>query len=128
MSIDPEHDPKSQSRPGKERQELFNVVDDHLVRSVVPAQGRGRPYEHQCARSTYEQVAHAIDEVGVNGFTLTEIVQRENVPSAQAAVAIAFMKERGCVITRYRQNYAASDSVHLHAMTEYLALAEKGEP
>jgi hypothetical protein len=39
---------------------------------------------------------------------------------------MAFLKERGIVETRYRRNYAATDSVHLDAMTEFYALAENG--
>jgi hypothetical protein len=42
-------------------------------------------------------------------------------------VALAFMKERGCVVTRYRRNYAASRCLFEDAMTEYWALAEKAD-
>ena len=107
-----------------ERNETFEVIDDHLVRKVVPR--RGEPYEHRCPRKAFEQVAHAIDEVGDEGFTLELLVQCEDLPFTQIAVALAFLKERGIVETRYRRNYAATQCAHLDAMTEFYALAENG--
>ena len=105
----------------RERNEIFEVIDDHLVRKVVPR--RGEPYEHRCPRTSFEQVAHAIDELGDEAFTLELLVQREDLPFTQVAVALAFFKERGIVETRYRRNYAATQCAHLDAMTEYFALA-----
>jgi len=107
-----------------QRVEAFRVEDDHLVRQVVPA--RGEPYEHRCTRKTFEQVAHAIDEMVNESHTLEYLVDREALPFSQVAVALAFLKERGIVDTRYRRNYAATQCVHLDAMTEYFALAENG--
>lgn len=106
------------------RNEAFEVADDHLVRKVAPR--RGEPYEHRCPRASFEQVAHAVDELASEGFTLESLVQREDLPFTQVAVALAFLKERGIVETRYRRNYAATDGVHLDAMTEYFALAQNG--
>jgi hypothetical protein len=112
-----------------DRIEHFAVADDHLVRSVVPA--RGEPYEHRCPRAAYEAIAHAAEllgtEAGDPGFTLEELARAAGAPSTQAAVALAFMKERGCVVTRYRRNYAASRCLFEDAMTEYWALAEKAD-
>ena len=108
----------------REPNETFEVSDGHLVRKVVPH--RGNPYEHRCPRASFERVAHAIDEAGDAGFTLESLAQAENLPFTQVAVALAFLKERGIVETRYRRNYAATDSVHLDAMTEFYALAENG--
>ncbi len=105
-----------------ERDERFEVLGGHLVRKVVPA--RGEPYDHRCPLASFERVAHAIDETGDDGFTLESLVEVEGLPFTQVAVALAFMKERGCVTTRYRRNYAATDAVHLDAMIEYHALAE----
>jgi len=104
-----------------QRNETFEVLDDHLVRKVVPL--RGQSYEHRCSRASFEQVAHAIDESSDEAFTLELLVQRENLPFTQVAVALAFCKERGIVETRYRRNYAATPSAHLDAMTEFCALA-----
>ena len=108
----------------RERIESFEVTDGHLVRKVVPV--RGERYEHRCPKASFEQVAHAIDEAGDASFTLETIVECENLPFTQVAVALAFLKERGIVETRYRRNYSATDSVHLDAMTEFYALAENG--
>ena len=104
-----------------QRSETFEVLDGHLVRKVVPR--TGEPYLHRCSVTTFEQVAHAIDEVGDGGFTLETIVAGEDLPFTQVAVALAFLKERGIIVTRYRRNYAATHTgVHLDAMTEYHAL------
>ncbi len=105
----------------RERCETFEVFDDHLVREVVPSWGE--PYRHRCPRTAFEQVAHAVDEFGSDGFTLKTLVEREALPFTQVAVALAYFKERGIVATRCRRNYAATGSVHLDAMTEYYALA-----
>jgi len=113
-----------------ERIELFTVADDHLVRSVIPSRRRGEPYEHRCPRTSYEEIAHTIDaisnEPGDPGFTLEELAEAASMPSTQTAVALAFLKERSCVITRYRRNYAASRCVFEDAMIEFHALREKG--
>ena len=105
-----------------ELNETFEVIDDHLVRKVVPR--HGEPYEHRCPKASFEQVAHAVDELANETFTLESLVQREDLPFTRVAVALAFMKERGIVATRYRRNYAATDGVHLDEMTEFCALAE----
>ena len=104
-----------------ERDERFEVLGGHLVRKVVPA--RGEPYDHRCPLASFERVAHAIDETGDDGFTLESLVEVEGLPFTQVAVALAFMKEHGCVTTRYRRTYAATNAVHLDAMTEYHALS-----
>lgn len=106
------------------RAETFLVEDGYLIRRVVPR--RGEPYEHRCPRKALEQVAFAIDEAGDAAFTLESLVQCEDLPFTQVAVALAFLKERGIVETRYRRNYAATTCAHLDAMTEYFALAESG--
>lgn len=111
-----------------ERIEHFTVSDDHLVRSVIPR--RGEPYEHRCPRTSYEEIAHAIEDFsnkpGDPGFTLEELAEAAGMPNTQTAVALAFMKERGCVVTRYRRNFAASRCAFEDAMIEFHALREKG--
>ncbi len=113
----------------RERSETFEVFDDHLIRKVVPA--RGQPYEHRCPRASFEQIAHAAEELGERGFTLESLVDYErragrDVTFTNVAVALAFLRERSILEVRYRRNYAATASVHLDAMTEYWALAENG--
>ena len=107
-----------------QRVETFVVEDNHLVRMVVPQ--RGRPYEHRCPIKSYERVAWAVEEAKDAAFTLESLAVAEDLPFTLVAVALAFLKERGVVDTRYRRNYAATESVHLDAMTEYFALAEQG--
>ncbi len=110
-----------------EPNETFEVIDDHLARKVVPR--RGEPYEHRCPKASFEQVAHAAEELGAQGFTLESLLQYErnadrDVTFTNVAVALAFLRERGILDVRYRRNYAATQSVHLDAMTEFYALAE----
>ncbi len=107
----------------RKRRQTFEVFDGHLARKVVPR--RGQPYEHRCPLASFEQIAHAAEELGEDGFTLETIAEHEGLPWTRAAVALAFLKERGIVETRYRRNHAATASVHLDAMIEYHALAEK---
>ena len=103
------------------RDEIFEVADGHLIRKVIPA--RGEPYEHRCPVAALDRVAQAIDELGDEPFTLETIHANKDLPWTQVAVAIAFLKERGIIDTRYRRNYAATTvGVHLDAMTEYHAL------
>jgi len=113
----------------RERDETSEVLDDHLVRQVVPA--RGQPYEHRCPRAAFEQIAHAAEELGEQGFTLESLLEYErtagrDVTFTNVAVALAFLRERSILDVRYRRNHAATTSVHLDAMTEYHALAENG--
>ncbi len=106
------------------RDETFAVLDGRLIRTVAPA--RGKLYEHRCPRESFETIAHAVDEFGEAGFTLETLVEREALPFTQVAVALAFLKERSIIETRYRRNYAATDGAHLDAMTEFHAFAENG--
>ena len=105
-----------------ERDETFEILNGDLIRTVVPI--RGKAYRHRCRRATYERVAHAAEELGTAGLTLDDIVDREDLPFSQAAVALAFMKERGCLVTRYRRTYPASEILFEDAMIEFCALAE----
>lgn len=110
--------------PANERDETFVVEAGVLVRRVVPA--KGQPYEHRCPLEAFEAVAHAISEADEKGFVLEEIRASAGVTWTQAAVAIAFLKERGCVLPAHgRRHTAASPVAFEDAMTEYHALAEK---
>ncbi len=109
------------------RQESFEVFDDHLVRKVVPI--RGQPYEHRSPRAAFEQISHAAEELGEQGFTLETLVDYErcagrDLTFTNVAIALAFLRERSILDVRYRRNYSATTAVHLDAMTEYWALAE----
>ncbi|MCC6909684.1 MAG: hypothetical protein IT430_17245 [Phycisphaerales bacterium] len=103
-----------------------------LVRRVEPR--RGQPYEHICTKAVLEDVASAIDCLEGAAFTIESIIQvisggvaARTPPFTQVAVAVAFLKERGCVApARQRKHAAATDDVYLDAMTEYHALREGG--
>lgn len=105
--------------------ESFSVDRDHLVRSVVPR--RGTPYEHRCPRSAYEEVAHAAEEMR-SGITLDRIQAATGLPFTQVAVALAFLKERGCLSPEHGRTQAAPEGLHLDAMTEFHALREEPRP
>lgn len=110
-------------------QEEFKVQDGYLVRLCVPK--RGKPYEHNCPKDAFEQIAHAAEELGQAGFSIDSLVEYERAANRDVtftcvAVTLAFLRERGILETRHRLNYAATPSVHLDAMTEYHALAENG--
>ena len=86
--------------------ERFDVQRGVLVREVRLSDDRS--YTHRCERASFEATAHAIDEAGQRGFTLEELVTATGLPHTQVAVAIAFMKERGCVVTERKRNYPAT--------------------
>jgi hypothetical protein len=104
------------------RHETFRVDRaGMLVRSVTPA--KGRAYEHRCSLEHLERIAHAFDETDA-GHTVESLRDAEDIPMSQAATAIAFLLERGVVISEGRRNHAVGTCVHLDAMTEYHALRE----
>ncbi|MBL1216606.1 MAG: hypothetical protein D8M59_03840 [Planctomycetes bacterium] len=107
------------------RDETFAVADGHLIRSVTPA--RGRPYVHRCSHDSFREVLWAGEDLACGGFTLEEIAAHTNLPSTQVAVALAFLKERGCVETRYRRSYPADRLFYEDGMTEFWALAEESK-
>ncbi len=109
-------------RPIRQRDVRFEVVDDRLVQSVVGPDGRG--YTHRCDRQTYESVAHAIEEAGQTGVTLEPLARAIDAPYTQVNVALGFLKERGCLVTRLRRHYPASTFLFEDAMIEYFAVAE----
>ncbi len=109
--------------------ETFAVEGDRLMRRVRPQ--RGRPYEHACPRDVFERIAHAAEELGEQGFTLQSLIEHERrtggyVSWTSAAVALAFLRERGILEVHGRRHFAATPAVHLDAMTEFWALAEEG--
>ena len=106
----------------RQRDVRFEVIDDHLVQTVIGPDGRG--YTHRCDRQTYEAVAHAIEEAGRAGVTLEPLARAIDAPYTQVNVALGFLKERGCLVTRLRRHYPASTFLFEDAMIEYHALAE----
>jgi len=106
----------------RERNVIFDVVDGVLERKVIFPDDR--TYTHRCTREVYEEVAHAIEERGAQGVTLDPLAKALDLPFTQVNVALEFMKERGCVVTRGRRNYPASTFLYEDAMIEFTFLAE----
>jgi len=107
--------------------ETFVIENDHLVRAVVPK--RGRPYEQTCTTQVYDDVAYAIEQMGACAFTGEEIRGRLDAPSTQVFVALAFLKERSCIVpVRGRRHQAAANYLYEDALIEWHALREKPEP
>ena len=101
----------------------FVVEQNHLVRTV--AMRDGRTYSHRCSLESYTAVAHYIEEHAAEGVTTTMLWQSlHDVPCTQASVALAFLKERGCLEARYRRLFPTSDVFVEDALIEFHALAE----
>ena len=112
----------TQPPPSTPRDETFTVTENILVRAVVPA--RGTPYQHTCDKDVFESVAHAVDELNGASFTYEEIRQKIEAPFTQVAVAVAFLRERGCIVSsQRRRSVAATNDVYLDAMIEWHALS-----
>jgi hypothetical protein len=105
----------------KNRRMEFVMEDGVLVRRVTADDGG---YQHRCSLEVYEKVACAVEEA-VNGTTLIELRQNEDVPFTQANLALEFLKERGIAEVRHRRTYSASTDVYLDAMIEWHALDHK---
>lgn len=102
----------------------FDVVDDHLEMKVVFPDTPGRDYVHRCTRDIFREVAFTIEEKAAGGTTLDDLVAAMDAPLTQVNVALAFMKERGCVEVRRRRTYPASDALYEDAMIEFMYLAD----
>ena len=103
-----------------QRDVRFEVLDGRLVRTVVLPGERG--YAHRCTRGVFEAVAHAIEEHAEEGVTFGPLAAALEAPATQVNVALEFLKERGCVVTRCRRDYPASDVLFEDAMTEFCYL------
>jgi hypothetical protein len=115
------------TRPSRiEDRQTFTIEHGRLVHTVTTRDGR--TYSHRCSLESYKAVAHFIDENVAQGVTtgmLWEAVP--DIPCTQASVAVAFMKERGCLAARYRRLFPTSHFFFEDAMLEFHAL-EYGEP
>lgn len=114
-------------RRPRDRNVNFDVVDGVLTRTVSFRDGHA--YTHRCTRQVYESVAYAIEERGGSGgrgegVTLDSLAAALDLPFTQVNVALEFMKERGCVVTRNRRNYPASTFLYEDAMCEFMFLTE----
>lgn len=107
-----------------ERHETFAIEDGVLVHRVTPK--LGNPYEHTCTEQVFKDVAWAIEQLGTSTFNGECIRESINAPFTQVMVAMAFLKERGCIVpARQRQHKAAGELVYEDALIEWHAQREK---
>ena len=111
-------------RSKQQRVVTFRVQDDYLEMLVTFKQQPERNYTHRCTRDVFREVAYAIEDHAAGGTTLEQIVDAIDAPYTQVNVALAFMKERGCVERRHRRTFPASDIVYEDAMIEFMHLAD----
>ncbi len=105
------------------REESFSVEEGVLIRRVTPR--RGTPYQHSCSEQVFKDVAFAIEHIGAGAFNGEDLVTSLSAPNTQVFTALAFLKERGCIVpARERKHRAASDGVYEDAMIEFHALRE----
>ncbi len=110
-------------RQRRQRRDVqFAVIDGRLVQTVTPR--GGRPYVHRCTRGVFEAVCRAMEACRAAGATMQTLAEAIDAPYTQVNVALEFLKERGCLETRLRRSYPASDVLFEDAMTEFFALAE----
>ncbi len=104
-----------------DHRQTFALEDGWLVRTVVKPDDSS--YQHRCSLDSYRAVAHYIDEHASDGVTTNGLWDGlPDIPCTQAAIALAFLKERGCVIIRHRRCYPASKFLVEDALIEFHAL------
>jgi hypothetical protein len=100
----------------------FTVRHSQLVRHVRLRDGRS--YTQQCMRQVLDQVAWLVEARGEAGVTTPKLwAALPEWPCTQLSIALAFLKDRGCVETSGRRSYAASATVYEDALTEFHYLA-----
>ena len=104
-----------------DHRQTFALEDGWLVRTV--AKPDGSSYQHRCSLASYRAVAEYIDEHATDGVTTNSLWDcLPDIPCTQAAIALAFLKERGCVTVRHRRCYPASNFLVEDALLEFHAL------
>jgi hypothetical protein len=104
-----------------QRAVAFRIERGSLVRTVSGANGRG--YVQRAALKVLQEVALYVEAHAKDGTTTDELWDAfPGTPRTQLAVALDFLRERGCVIVRCRRSYPASSFVYEDAMIEYHAL------
>ena len=104
-----------------DNRQTFALEDGWLVRTVVKPDGSS--YLHRCSLESFRAVAQFIDEHVNEGVTTNGLWDGlPDVPCTQAAIALAFLKERGCVTIRHRRCYPSSTFLVEDALLEFHAL------
>jgi hypothetical protein len=100
------------------RQVHFEVECGKLVRFVTR-----RGYVHRATLATLREIAWYIEEHAAEGVTTNGLWEAlPELSATQIAVALDFLKDRGCVETRGRRNFLASDCLFEDAMIVFHAL------
>ena len=104
------------------REIVFEVRRGRLVRQVRLQDGR--TYTQQCTLDVFAAVAQLVEARREEGVTTNELWSTlPDLPCTQISIALAFLKDRGCVETSGRRSYAASTTLCEDALTEFHYLA-----
>ncbi|MCA9091181.1 MAG: hypothetical protein KDA90_21390 [Planctomycetaceae bacterium] len=104
-----------------DHQQTFALEDGWLVRTVIKPNGSS--YQHRCSLAAYRAVTDYIDEHTNEGVTTNGLWDGlPDVPCTQAAIALAFLKELGCVTVCHRRCYPVSKFLVEDALIEFHAL------
>ena len=110
-------------RSSAEDRQTFTACDGFLVRTACRRDGSS--YQHRCSLAAYTAVAGYLKEHAAEGVTTNALWDHlPEIPCTQAAIALAFLKERGCVVVCRRRCYPASRFFYEDALLEWYALAE----
>lgn len=108
-----------------DQRQSFTFELGHLVRTV--RRRDGGTYCHRCSLEAYKAVVHFIEEHAGQGVTTNMLWKAvPDVPCTQTSVAVAFMKERGCLSVCQRRMFPTSDFFFEDAMIELHAMQHKG--
>lgn len=106
--------------PIDDRQE-FTVERGWLVRTVHTT--KGGTYQHRCSLDAFKAVCRFIEAHADEGVTSGMLWNSlAHVPCTQAAVAMAFLKERGCLAVERRRCFPTSAVFFEDALVEFHAL------
>ena len=104
-----------------DHRQTFALEDGWLVRTVSKPDGSS--YQHRCSLDSFRAVAEDIDEHATYGVTTNGLWDGlPDLPCTQAAIALAFLKVRGCVTVCHRRSYPASKFLVEDALIEFHAL------
>ena len=113
-------------RPSIDERQTFAVELGHLVRTVTTH--GGGTYSHRCSLKSFKAVAHFIEEHATEGVTTTMLWDGlPDVPCTPVSVAVAFLKDRGCIDVRHRRMFPTSGCFVEDALIEFHALQHAGQ-
>jgi len=97
---------------------VFAVRRGRLLRQVRLKDGR--TYTQHCTLEVFEAVAQLVEARREDGVTTNELWSAlPDLPCTQISIALAFLKDRGCVETSGRRSHAASATLYEDALMEF---------